>query len=62
MKCTQEGEEDEKDNEACKSDGTSCASNRTKPKSVNHRPVVFVLEDFDMFSSQVLEDLIVSLK
>lgn len=64
MKCLQEGERfsDEEDNEANKPDGASCASNKAKPDSVNHRPVVFVLEDFDMFSSQVLEDLIVSLK
>ena len=42
--------------------GDSCASNQAEPEPVNHRPVVFVLEDFDMFSPQVLEDLVVSLK
>ena len=63
MKCSQESERfsDEEDSEASKHDDASCASNKAKPE-VNHRPVVFVLEDFDMFSSQVLEDLIVSLK
>lgn len=40
----------------------SCTSNRVNLQPVNHKAVVFVLEDFDKFSSQLLEDLIVSLK
>ena len=40
----------------------SCASNEAKLEPANHKPVVFVLEDFDKFSPQVLEDLVVSLK
>ena len=40
----------------------NCASKKAELETVSYRPVVFVLEDFDMFSSQVMEDLITSLQ
>ena len=43
-------------------EGNSCTSNEAELEPVNHKPVVFMLEDFDKFSPQVLEDLVVSLK
>lgn len=59
MKCYKDNERlSDEDSEISKD---SCAGNKTKPEPINHRPVVFVLEGVDM-SSQVLEDLIVSLK
>jgi len=40
----------------------SSANKKAELETVSYRPVVFVLEDLEMFSSQVMEDLIVSLQ